>query len=426
VRLFANNWQFSGRKEVMNNENAATHREDDLLGFDLKGLMSRCWELRRQVVLLAAVFFVLFFALSFWAGRQYSSEGFLRAPRKFAEFNVQRAAFWDRETLRRYLEANKKLDDANGRYLLGALSERFVQAHLQAVQPLSKDDLRYITDAKAALDAVGILGFSISFKDQSPENAQARVQLLGDFVKDTMLSEDLQDAIYTKVGETKAKKQQIDNQIIQKRLALAQAAARLDAARAIAGKYPEASKMEARQLLSTGNDNDSSRYLSPVAQLVGIETEIANLKSQLNLLERDAEQNALRNEFYERIDQRSRQVQTGGGLLAEFVKIGQDVFKGRNLQDDKTREVYNQIMLVAEQMRTKHISEARFVSGPTLPDTRSGPGALTLALLSLIGGFALACAITLLLDALRKPNADSEQGEEPIGHEDSLRPVRAA
>ena len=184
--------------------------------------------------------------------------------------------------------------------------------------------------------------------------------------------------------------------------------------------------MEARQLLSTGNDNDSSRYLSPVAQLVGIETEIANLKSQLNLLERDAEQNALRNEFYERIDQRSRQVQTGGGLLAEFVKIGQDVFKGRNLQDDKTREVYNQIMLVAEQMRTKHISEARFVSGPTLPDTRSGPGALTLALLSLIGGFALACAITLLLDALRKPNADSEQGEEPIGHEDSLRPVRAA
>jgi len=423
--LFANDWRFSGRKEVMKNDNAAAYREDDLLSFDLKGLILRCWELRRQIILLAAVLFVLFFALSFWVGRQYSSEGFLRAPRKFAEFNAQKAAFWDGETLRRYLEANKKLDDVNGRYLLGALSERFVQAHLQAVQPLSKDDLRYITDAKAALEAVGILGFSISFKAQSPESAQARVQLLGDFVKDTMLSEDLLDAIYTKVGETKAKKQQIDNQIIQKRLALAQAAARLDAARAIAGKYPEASKMEARQLLSTGNDNDSSRYLSPVAQLVGIETEIANLKSQLTLLERDADQNALRNEFYERIDQRSRQVQTGNGLLAEFVKIGQDVFKGRNLQDDKTREVYNQIMLVAEQMRTKHISEARFVSGPTLPDTRSGPGALVLALLSLIGGIALASAIMLLLDKVRKPNADNEQDEE-IGHEDNLRPVRAA
>lgn len=393
----------------MKNDNAATHREDGLLGFDLKGLMSRCWELRRQVFLLAAVFFVLFFVLSFWVGRQYSSEGFLRAPRKFAEFNAQKAAFWDGETLRRYLEANKKLDDVNGRYLLGALSERFVQAHLQAVQPLSKDDLRYITDAKAVLEAVGILGFSISFKAQSPESAQARVQLLGDFVKDTMLSEDLLDVISNKVGETKARKQLIDNQIIQKRLALAQAATRLDAARAIAGKYPEASKMEARQLLSTGNDNDSSRYLSPVAQLVGIETEIANLKSQLTLLERDADQNALRDEFYERIDQRGRQVQTGNGLLAEFVKIGQDVFKGKNLQDDKTREVYNQIMLIAEQMRTKHISEERFVSGPTLPDTRSGPGALVLALLSLIGGVALASAITLLLDKVRKPNAGRSQ-----------------
>lgn len=409
----------------MKNDNTAAHREDDLWDFDLKGLMSRCWELRRQVVLLAAGFFVLFFTLSFWAGRQYSSEGFLRAPRKFAEYNAQKAAFWDGETLRRYLEANKKLDDVNGRYLLGALSERFVQAHLQAVLPLSKDDLRFITDAKGVLEAVGILGFSISFKDQSRENAQARVQMLGDFVKDTMLNEDLRDVIDTKVGETKAKKQQIENQIIQKRLALAQAAARLDAARVIASKYPEASKMEARQLLSTGNDNDSSRYLSPVAQLVGIETEIANLKSQLSLLERDAEQNALRNEFYERIDQRSRQVQTGNGLLVEFVKIGQDVFKSRNLQDDKTREVYNQIMLVAEQMRTKHVSEARFVSGPTLPSGRSGPGALLLALMSLIGGFALACVIVLLLDKLRKPDADAEQAEE-IDHEDNLRPVRAA
>ncbi|KHK57802.1 hypothetical protein PI87_05005 [Ralstonia sp. A12] len=409
----------------MKNDTAVVQQED-LLSIDLKDPVSRCWELRRQVLLFATAFFVLFFVLSFWVGRQYSSEGFLRAPRKFAEYNVQKAAFGDREALRRYLEVNKKLDDPNGRYLLGALSERFVQAHLKAVLPLSKDDLRFIADAKGTLEAVGILGFSITFKDQVAENAQARVQLLGDFVKDTMLSEDLLDAIYTKVGETKAKKQQIDNQIIQKRLALAQATARLDAARTIAGKYPEASRMEARQLLSTGNDKDSVRYLSPMAQLVGVETEIADLKSQLALLERDAEQNALRNEFLERIDRRSRQAQTGNGLLAEFVKIGQDVFKGKNLQDDKTREVYNQIMLVAEQMRTKHISEARFVSGPTLPDTRSGPGALVLALLSLIGGIVLASGITLLVDKVRKPNtADTEQDEE-IGHEDDLRPVRAA
>ena len=159
--------------------------------------------------------------------------------------------------------------------------------------------------------------------------------------------------------------------------------------------------MEARQLLSTGNDKDSSRYLSPVAQLVGTETEIADLKSQLTLLERDAKQNSLRNEFYERMKQRSRQPMTGDALLAEFTRIGQSLFKDENLEDDRTREVYNQIMLIAEQMRAKHITDSRFVSGPTLPVSRSGPGPLALALLSLIGGVILAVTLTLLFDKVR-------------------------
>lgn len=414
----------------MKNSNPVAYAEDDgdLLNFDVKALLTRCWELRRKVIALAAVFAALIFAVVFWVACQYSSEGFLRAPRKFAEFNAQKAAFWDRETLRHYLEENKKLDDAAGRYLLGALNERFIQAHLQAVLPLSKDDLRYITDAKGALEAVGILGFSIGFKDRSPESAQARVQLLGDFVKDTMLGEDLQETIYTKAGEIKAKKQQIDNQIIQKKVTLAQAASRLEAARTIAGKYPEASKMEARQLLSTGSDSESSRYLSPMAQLVGIETEMANLKSQLALLERDSEQNALRSDFYERMVPRASQTLTGNMLLTEFVKTAQAVFTGKNLQDDQTREVYNQIMLVAEQMRTKHVTEARFVSGPTLPDSRSGPSSLALLLLSLIGGSLLAGAIVLILDKMRNPvTAVEDDGrDEETDAEESLRPVRVA
>jgi|GEM_PF-1463793 len=413
----------------MKKMNPAAYDDGDLFALDLQALVARCWELRRQIILFAAVLSLLIFVLSFWVARQYSSEGFMRAPRKFAEYNVQKAAFWDRETLYRYLEDNKKTSDANGEYLLGNLSERFVQAHLQAVLPLSRDDLRYITDGKGMLDTIGILGFSITFKDRSAENAQARVQLMGDYIKDTMLSEDLLDTIYTKAGEAKAKKQQIDNQIIQKRLALTQASTRLEAARSIAGKYPEASKMEARQLLSTGSDNNASRYLSPVAQLVGIETEIADLKSQLTLLERDAEQNGLRSEFYERVDQSTRQPKTGNALLAEFVKTAQAVFAGKDLTDDKTREIYNQIMVIAEQMRNKHISEARFVSGPTLPEYRSGPGSLALALLSLIGGVVLGSLFVLLLDKIRtfRGNRGNAALDEAVGpEEDNLRPVRVA
>lgn len=99
----------------MKNDSPVMHEEEILSDFDLKGLLLRCWELRRKVAVFAVFFSVACFALFFWAGRQYSSEGFMRAPRKFAEYNAQKAAFWDRETLRRYLDQNKKLDDPNGR-----------------------------------------------------------------------------------------------------------------------------------------------------------------------------------------------------------------------------------------------------------------------------------------------------------------------
>ncbi len=403
--------------------------EIDNNDFDLRRFLWRCWGERRKILLIAAIIFATGFSILFSALYQYSSEGFLRAPRKFAEYNGQKAVFWDREALHLYLERNKKLDDNNGRYLLTSLSESFVQVHLQAVLPLSKDDLRYINDIKATQDTSGILGFLISFKGQTAEDAQARVQLMGDFIKDAMLEEDLLETIHTKLGDAIAKKQQIDNQIIQKKVSLAQAAIRMEAARSIANKYPEASKMETRQLLSTGNDNQSSRYLSPMAQLVGIETEMADLKSQLTLLERDAAQNALRAEFYDRIEQRSREALTGQALLADFVKTGQAVFTGKDLQDDKVREVYNQIALVADQMRTKHISEPRFVSGPTLPDGRSGPSMTVLLLLLLVAAVTFASIAVLSFDALRKPVEELTQEpilEKEIGLvEDSLK-VRAS
>jgi LPS O-antigen subunit length determinant protein (WzzB/FepE family) len=400
-----------------------SHREAEFP--DLRSIFRRFWKLRRPILFSSLFLSILIFSLLFWVQCQYTSEAFLRAPRKFAEYNEQKVTFWDRQALQRYLQANRRLDDETGRFLLENLNERFVQAHVLPVLPLSKDDLRYVGDAKTALNTVGILGFSISFKDRlAPERAQARVQLMGNFIKDATLHEDLLDTIRNSVGEAKAKKQQIDNQIIQNKVALTLANSRLDAARAIAGKYPQASKMEARQLLSTGNDNQSSRFLSPMAQLVGIETEIADLRSQLTLLERDAAQNALRVEFYDRIEQRSPQVLIGNALLEAFVQTSHEIFTSKDLQDDKVREVYNQIMLIAEQARIKHFADQRFISGPTLPDRRSGPSVLLLSFFSMVGGLALAMATTLMLDSLIQSASPGENStpEKNFGlGEDSLR-----
>ncbi|RDK12354.1 hypothetical protein DN412_00905 [Cupriavidus lacunae] len=348
-------------------------------------------------VISVAVFFLLFQVLC-----RYQSEGFLRATRKLTEYNTQRASFADKNTLSQFLQAGKATHDPNAQYLLRSLDDRFLQTHVEVVLPYSKADLKYLNDIKNPIDP-NLVGFSIKFAADMPADAVARVKLMGDYLKDTMLQQDLEEAIHQRAGEVKAKQQKIDNLLIKKRLDVEESIGKLNALKSIAAKYPEAAKLESRQLLAS--DGSSSKYLSPVMQLVGVESELADLRIELASLERDAAQNQLAHRFYLRAEELGASAKSGKALLDAFQTLKDGVFKDQNLDDDPVREVYNGIGLVIEDMRTKHLVNARFVSGPTLPDRRSGPGRATLLFLSLFSGGVLAAAGIFAWEWLRKGKA---------------------
>jgi hypothetical protein len=104
------------------------------------------------------------------------------------------------------------------------------------------------------------------------------------------------DNIHQRAGEVRAEKQKLDNKLIAKRVELEEATRKLSALKEIAAKYPDASKYESRQLLSS--DTDGARYLSPMMQLVGVESSIVDIRNELASLERDEAQNDLRLKFY--------------------------------------------------------------------------------------------------------------------------------
>ncbi|WP_265919421.1 GumC domain-containing protein [Cupriavidus nantongensis] len=382
-----------------NKDSASQASELDALVVLVRSIRSWVNTRRKQLLWLVPLISAVVFFLLFQILCRYQSEGFLRATRKLTEYNTQRASFADKNTLSQYLQVSKGADDPNAQYLLRALDAPFLQTHVEVVLPYSKADLKYLTDIKNPVDP-NLVGFLIRFAADTPADAVARVKLMGDYLKDTMLQQDLEEAIHQRAGEVKAKQQKIDNQLIKKRLEVEEATGKLNALKAIAAKYPETGKLESRQLLAS--DVSSSKYLSPVMQLVGVESELADLRIELASLERDAAQNELAHRFYVAAEELGPSVKSGQALLDSFQALRAKVFKDRVLDDDQVREVYNGIGLVIEEMRTKHLVNARFVSGPTLPDRRSGPRRAMLLILALFSGCVLAAAGVFAWEWVRK------------------------
>lgn len=334
------------------------------------------------------------FALMSHFLRHYQSEGFLRASRPLTEFNAQRSTFEDKGSFVRYLRANKLTNTANAEYLTHVIGPGLMQRQVKVVLPYTKEDLRFLADMKNPLDS-NILGFNIVLAGATPDDAAARVRLTGEYLKDVMLRQDLLDSIHQRAGEVRAEKQKLDNKLITKRVELEDATRKLRALKEIAAKYPEASKYESRQLLSS--DSDGSRYLSPVMQLVGVESNIADIRNDLVSLERDAAQNDLRLKFYSGAEKLNPSIKTGKELLDDFKSLRAETFKSVSLDDDRAREVVNKIDLLAETLQTKDLVNTRFVSGPSVPDRRTGPGIVLMLVFSVVfGGLFSAIAIAAL------------------------------
>lgn len=356
------------------------------------------WASKRKLALLVgtAGISAALFGVLFQLTCRYQSDGFLRASRTLAEYNAHRAAIEDRANLRRFLQAAGVVESPNGQYLLQALSPRMIQQRVRSVMQYSRDDLKLISNPQPG--DVNLLGFNISFAADTAKDAVERVRLMGEYLRDSLLRQDLLQQIHENAGAARARQQQLQLDLIAKRLQLDEATSRLAALQGIASKYPSASQFESRQLLAS--DSGSSRFLAPVMQLVGAESHIADLQIELATQERAIAVNALRLNFYLAAEPLARQDGSGGELFQALRRLKAESFQAANLEDDRLREVVNEVHLLVGDLATKHVVKTGFTSGPTVPARRSGPSRILLAVLALVGGAMVAAAAIAGVDAM--------------------------
>lgn len=356
-------------------------------------------------IVFAIVAYVAAHSISYF----YESKGYVSLHREVSQYNAQRAAFYDVAQLRRFLEQKNKLSTPEGKFLMNSLSSAFIAKNVVLAMPYGKDDVRYLGD-KDKVPSVSADLEMTTRSSSSGEQAAARMTLLAGFVIDQMLKQTLTSEFRNKLLAARSKRQSLDNQLIGIDQDLRELTTRLEDTRQISARYPEASRLNDSQLLTT--TEASGRFLSPMAQMIGLEADIAARKTAQQRLKRAEQINTVTLGFYEDLFKKLPGDPTGEQLLNAFVGEIKSHFGETPPADDVRREVYNNELLLVQSLRAQGLAQPRFTSGPTVPTSMQGMPRNLLLALALTLGIIGSALVTLLVSLVK---TSRQTAKSPFG-----------
>ncbi|MCX5882784.1 MAG: Wzz/FepE/Etk N-terminal domain-containing protein [Deltaproteobacteria bacterium] len=371
--------------------------EDEI---DLVSLFLVIWKRRKLIVfgtlgvtLLAAIY-------SFMIPKVYLSTGFyqLGCGMPNSEFKGGSTLFYDPDRLKIFANHEKTFtlwEKINGSF---NTSEN-IKKCIKPMYTHSKEDTREIGNLPSDQKNV-VIGVELSYEADLSQKAHDVVSFLGDYMKNCLNYIKVFNYIQDGYNNADSELTKNENAIIANHFQLLQYTNKALDIQAIMKKYPESAKIEDRQLVSI--QEGGYHYLSPVTQLVGIESNLADVRRGLADLERAKEKLMLNKEFFSNcMDMMEKADKNGDFLLSQLPIIKNDVFKNKDLNKDATKEVFNNISIEIqnfERIKTNHL----FISGPSIPEKPIKPNKRVIVMVTFFASFFLLVMVTFILEWWQK------------------------
>lgn len=258
-----------------------------------------------------------------------------------------------------------------------------IRKWLSPVYAYTKNDLKDLTANSRDIKNF-VLGVSVSGEQNSPENAREFVALLGHFIKSSVLFGKLNEYIDNEWNKGKTETLRCENLILKDEFTLQQLTAKQRHMEGVRKKYPQSKSTAGRQLYSL--ENSGHRYLSPAAQLVGIESHIADLKENLAKNRRQKQLAHLRSGFFAKARELITSETFGEVLLEKVGALQDSYFIQKDVPNDVLQQSRNQLAIdfgVFFNLK----DEMQFISGPTLPRVPVKPQKTLIAAVAMIAAF---------------------------------------
>lgn len=280
---------------------------------------------------------------------------------------------------------------------------------IKPVYAYAKDDAReFVQMPKDNLNSV--IGVSLSYETDSPDKALTHVRFFGEYIRDCVLYASLYNYVSDEYNNSISEMKKIENSVIGVRFQLSQNTNKLKDIQAILTNYPETARIENRQLVSI--QEGGARFLSPVTQLVGIESTLADLRRQLENFEREKEKNSIRLEFFSLCNSNIAKIGEIGESFFLMLKATKDeVFKNKDHNKDAVKEVFNSLSIDLQTFELAFFNNCRFTSGPTFPTTNIRPRRSLIVIISCFVSFFLLVILAFILNLVQCKNERSGSGK---------------
>ena len=317
------------------------------------------WKLLLGIPSLAAV---LIFTVAH-LNPKYESEGLLSTPG---------LGLVDWRNLELFLER----EDRAEAYLAERFEKKFTPAQLDFLThpelwkkyiefkvPFSEKDKQVFPEAIAK--GFNTLGLNIKGRADAPEEAQLRVELISDYIKQTAFWLSLRDWVFSRSLTIDRIDTETEQQVLAATLAIESNQARIKEMTALISSYPEARRLESSTVVSV--QEGGGRYLSPVAQVIALETQIQDAREKIRNALRQKEQAQWLKQFYQDIRDLPNSYALGSSLSKEMRVRLEKAFPDPSVLTPSAKEALYSIRLHLVGTEQLFMSQYEFKSPPTLP-----------------------------------------------------------
>ncbi|MCX6583700.1 MAG: Wzz/FepE/Etk N-terminal domain-containing protein [Candidatus Aminicenantes bacterium] len=313
----------------------------------------------------------------------------------FPDYKKYLSRFTNPQRFIRFLEEKKQAGDTAADGLKkGIGSSGSIEQCIEPVYAYSKKDLKELTQNPRDIRNF-VIGVQLTGQKESPEKARAFVNALAEFIKDSIIYGKLGDYVAAQGNKCREEYNKFANLIIKDEFKLRQLTAKQSDIEQLLKKYPEAKNMTGRELLSL--DKTGYRYLSPAAQLVGIESYIADIKENLAQNRRDKQMMGLKFDFFSNARASLTGEMSGYTFLAGIMKLKDSFFAEKKLPDDSIQQVKNELSIDFDKFMSLR-EEMQFLSTPTLSRTPVKPQKGLITAVGFVLGLALSVFLAFVVD----------------------------
>jgi hypothetical protein len=253
-----------------------------------------------------------------------------------AEYRRVVAAYSSRESLREFLDAAKKQGPATERLLIQSRGAGFWDAVASPVLPFSRRDAREFGELKDAASNA-LMGVDLATNARTPALANEMLGTMSEYFMNALIRERIRTWVLKYGGEAPVKQKALRAEVVETQMKIESTGRRIQELKSILARYPEAGKLDSRQVVAIGEGQD--RFLSPLAQLVAAEAFIAQQREIIARKERQARQFELMGRYFTEADRKLRAMPLASDLIPALAVLITAKYEGIDPDAEWVREV---------------------------------------------------------------------------------------